>query len=65
MKLILLAAGAGLASAAAPPHLVFNLIDDFGWANVGWHRDAGFNETVTPNMDTLVAGGVELDQYYV
>lgn len=50
---------------AALPHLVFNLIDDFGWANVGWHRNAGFNETVTPNMDALVASGVELDQYYV
>ena len=42
----------GPASAqAALPHLIFNLIDDFGWANVGFHRPAGFNETVTPNSE--------------
>ena len=45
--------------------MVFNLIDDWGWANVGYHRDASFNEVVTPNIDALVASGVELDSYYV
>ena len=39
-------------------------IDDFGWANVGYHRPAGFNETQTPNMDSLVSAGVLFDQYY-
>ena len=47
------------------PNLVFNLIDDFGWADVGYHRLASFKETVTPNMDALVASGVLLNQYYV
>ena len=38
---------------------------DWGWADVGFHRQAGFNETVTPNMDALVSSGVLLNQYYV
>ena len=38
--------------------------DDWGWANVGWHREAGFNETVTPNLDALVASGVQLTQQF-
>ena len=38
---------------------------DWGWADVGFHREAGFNETVTPNMDALVKSGVLLNQYYV
>ena len=49
---------------AAPPHIIFNLVDDWGWADVGYHRP-GFNETVTPNIDALVASGVDLDQHYV
>lgn len=31
---------------------------------MGYHRPAGFNETQTPNMDSLVASGVLFDQYY-
>ena len=37
----------------------------WGWADVGFHRDPGFNETKTPNMDALVKSGVLLNQYYV
>ena len=47
-----------------PPPSPATQIDDFGWANVGYHRPAGFNETQTPNMDSLVASGVLFDQYY-
>ena len=47
-----------------PPHIVFVLIDDWGWGNWGKHRDEKFAETVTPNMDKLVANGVLLDQFY-
>jgi hypothetical protein len=59
-SLALFAAAAALApcdaqhtagSSTGLPHLIFNLIDDFGWANVGYHRPAGFNETVTPNSE--------------
>ena len=60
-------AGATLAtaSAAALPHIVMFLVDDWGHADVGYHRNPGFNETVTPNIDALVASGVQLDQHYV
>jgi len=52
------------AAAAAPPHIVYALIDDFGWANAGWHRDAPDNEVATPNMNELVKQGVELNRFY-
>ena len=50
---------------AGKPHLVFMLVDDWGWANVGYHRDPPTKEVVTPNIDKLVMEGLELDQHYV
>ena len=47
------------------PHLVFMLVDDWGWANVGYHRNPPTKEVVTPNIDNLVKEGLELDQHYV
>jgi hypothetical protein len=46
-------------SAAAPPAVILHvLIDDLGWADVGWHRNSTNNqETPTPHMTTLAAGG--------
>ena len=35
---------------------------DFGWANAGWHRPDHINEVQTPNMNSLVAKGIELDR---
>ena len=52
-------------NAAALPHIVFMLVDDWGWGNVGYHRPPGFNETLTPNIDALVSAGVQLDSHYV
>ena len=49
---------------ATKPHLVFMLVDDWGWANVGYHRDPPTKEVVTPNIDSLVKEGLELDQHY-
>ena len=46
------------------PHLVFMLVDDWGWANVGYHRNPPTKEVVTPNIDNLVKEGLELDQHY-
>lgn len=40
------------------------LVDDWGWANVGYHRHPPTNEVVTPNMDRLCKEGLELDQHY-
>ena len=46
------------------PHIVMMLVDDWGWANVGYHRDPPTKEVVTPNIDSLVSNGLELDQHY-
>ncbi|XP_019856107.1 PREDICTED: arylsulfatase B-like isoform X2 [Amphimedon queenslandica] len=59
----------GLASGASPnanlPHIVMMLVDDWGWANVGYHRNPPTCEVVTPNIDKLVKEGLELNQHYV
>ena len=47
--------------ASEPPNVVVILADDLGWNAVGYHN----HEFVTPNIDRLVADGVELDRFYV
>lgn len=54
----------GAPNNASKPHLVFMLVDDWGWANVGYHRNPPTKEVVTPNIDGLVKEGLELDQHY-
>ena len=49
---------------SSKPHLVFMLVDDWGWADVGYHRNPPTKEVVTPNIDNLVKQGLELDQHY-
>ena len=49
---------------ANKPHILFMLVDDWGWANVGYHRDPPTREVETPNIDSLVKEGLELDQHY-
>ena len=51
-------------AADSKPHIVFVMVDDWGWANVGYHRDPPTKEVVTPNFDSLVKQGLELDQHY-
>ena len=48
------------------PHIVLILIDDLGWANVGYHRDPSTAEVDvdTPNIDSLVEQGLELNHHY-
>lgn len=49
----------GVHNTAAPqPHIVFALIDDWGWAN--WHYHNNISEVVTPNIDALAAEGIVL-----
>ena len=45
------------------PNLLLILADDLGHNDVGW---SGANpRALTPNMDALVAGGMEMTQHYV
>ena len=41
------------------------LVDDWGWADVGYHRTTATQDIVTPNIDSLVEVGLQLDQHYV
>ena len=41
----------------AKPHIIWLVVDDFGWADVSW-RSGG--QTLTPNLDSLRRTGVEL-----
>ena len=47
------------------PNILFMMVDDWGWANVGYHRDTPTKDISTPNMDWLVNEGLQLDQHYV
>ena len=56
-----------LAAAATPlggrtqPHLVMMVVDDLGWADVGYHG----SNFATPNIDALALDGAKLERYYV
>eukprot|EP01059_Diplonema_ambulator_P010785 TRINITY_DN2081_c0_g1_i1.p1 TRINITY_DN2081_c0_g1~~TRINITY_DN2081_c0_g1_i1.p1 ORF type:complete len:1269 (+),score=327.88 TRINITY_DN2081_c0_g1_i1:1956-5762(+) len=50
-------------AAAVQPHIVVVLGDDVGYYNMGFTE--GNVEAVTPNMDALAKGGVELRRHYV
>mmetsp|Transcript_102143 Transcript_102143/g.264492 ORF Transcript_102143/g.264492 Transcript_102143/m.264492 type:complete len:552 (-) Transcript_102143:228-1883(-) len=51
-------------SAAPPPNILYILLDDFGWADAGWHRPPNYTEVLTPNMEALIHEGIELDRHY-
>lgn len=56
--------GVGAKTAAAPkPHILMVIVDDFGWADAGWHREVPTREVLTPTMDALVKEGVELNRH--
>ena len=50
-----------VSAAASRPHILFFVVDDFGWSDVGFHG----SKIQTPNIDKLASEGVELDNYYV
>lgn len=46
---------------AAPPHIVFVLVDDFGWGDPGTYGGT----FATPNLDRLAGEGLQFRQFYV
>ena len=53
-------------AAGRKPHIVLLVVDDWGFANVGYHRRGWSHDDVdTPNFDALVEAGLELDRNYV
>ena len=57
------------ASAAKQPHILYILVDDFGWADADWHRPAASSPAntdplATPTMTALIREGIELDQHF-
>ena len=63
----LVCSGWSLVTSGQPtkPHIVFMMVDDWGWANVGYHLNSSSKEVQTPNIDNLVKEGLQLDQHYV
>ncbi|XP_030628256.1 arylsulfatase I [Chanos chanos] len=45
----------------SPPHLIFVMVDDQGYSDVGYHG----SDIHTPNLDQLAGEGVKLENYYV
>jgi len=60
LSLVALALLAGLTQATRP-HVLFIVIDDLGFDDVGFRS----HEIKTPNIDQLAEEGIVLDQYYV
>eukprot|EP00466_Bigelowiella_natans_P019513 jgi/Bigna1/22283/gw1.87.10.1 len=49
------------ASIPTQPNVLWVVVDDLGWHDVGFRS----HEILTPNVDALREGGLELTQYYV
>lgn len=61
LKLTLLALGLGPVN-AAQPNILYYLIDDLGWAGLGFNSPSG--EPKTPYIDSLRGEGVQLERFY-
>jgi len=54
------AVGAARAADTPPPHIIYIVADDLGWADVGFNG----SDIPTPNIDALAAEGARLGQFY-
>ena len=61
LGVIALAQAAPARAAEKQPNILFIVADDLGWKDVGFHG----SDIKTPTIDSLAAGGVKLEQYYV
>jgi arylsulfatase B len=66
VQALLLVSLSALANAAKAkkPHLILIVADDYGWANIGFHRTDDTKEVQTPNLDALAQSGVIFDRFY-
>ena len=55
---------AAAASAPTRPNLIFVLLDDWGWANLGIHNP-GNKEIQTPYINSLINSSILLNRHYV
>ena len=55
-----LGAACAWAAATSRPNIVYFLVDDLGWADVGYHG----SDIRTPSIDRLAASGVKLESFY-
>jgi arylsulfatase len=46
--------------AADKPNIIFILVDDMGWSDIGCHG----SEIKTPNIDSLASNGIRFTQFY-
>eukprot|EP01084_Bolivina_argentea_P151768 264872_1 len=54
-----------LSSSISKPNILFILVDDLGWFNVGYHaNEHNMYEISTPNIDYLRNNGLELHRHY-
>jgi arylsulfatase B len=60
-------AAAATASASPPEHILFLLIDDYGFADASYKNNmySGAAAPPTPTIDSLAMSGVRLESYYV
>eukprot|EP01064_Diplonema_japonicum_P013579 TRINITY_DN2111_c2_g1_i1.p1 TRINITY_DN2111_c2_g1~~TRINITY_DN2111_c2_g1_i1.p1 ORF type:complete len:544 (+),score=167.27 TRINITY_DN2111_c2_g1_i1:47-1633(+) len=65
MRTLAVLLGMLTAVSANPPHILFVLVDDLGWGDVGFHRNPPSKDVITPNIDALVQEGIDLDRHYV
>ena len=53
--------GSAVQAAEGRPNIIVIVVDDLGWAGVGYHNKA----MTTPNLDKLAKESVELQRFYV
>lgn len=62
-KIMMLVAGVtllSLSAAAEKPNILFILVDDMGWSDLGYYG----SEIQTPNIDSLAENGIRFTQFY-
>jgi arylsulfatase A-like enzyme len=61
-SLVLAASVQAADTAPQPPNIIFILVDDLGWSDLGCY---GHIDIATPNLDRMAAEGMLFEQFYV